>query len=163
MKSCVRARGGCHHSRDVLTSAGSVHVTVPRVNDKCADAETGERQRFSSAILPQCAQDAEDRRGVAHCCTCAGSRPGIFVPTRGQLLNSAKGLSSSTISKLTETWKSEARAFAERDLSSVDYVYLWADGIRLNVRLEESEAVPAGDDWGRPSIANDCRRINAGH
>ena len=33
------------------------------------------------------------------------------------------------ITKLTETWKAEQRAFAARDLSEVDYVYLWADGI----------------------------------
>ena len=41
------------------------------------------------------------------------------------------------ITKLTETWKAEQRAFAARDLSGVDYVYLWADGIHVNIRLEE--------------------------
>ena len=41
------------------------------------------------------------------------------------------------ITKLTETWKAEQRAFAARDLSDVDYVYLWADGIHVNIRLEE--------------------------
>jgi transposase-like protein len=41
------------------------------------------------------------------------------------------------ITKLTETWKIEQRAFAARDLSGVDYVYLWADGIHVNIRLEE--------------------------
>jgi transposase-like protein len=43
------------------------------------------------------------------------------------------------ITKLTEQWKTEQRAFAERDLSGVDYVYLWADGIHVNIRLEEHE------------------------
>jgi transposase-like protein len=38
---------------------------------------------------------------------------------------------------MTETWKTEQRAFAQRDLSDVDYVYLWADGIHVNIRLEE--------------------------
>ena len=41
------------------------------------------------------------------------------------------------ITKLTETWKAEQRSFAARDLSGVDYVYLWADGIHVNIRLEE--------------------------
>ena len=41
------------------------------------------------------------------------------------------------ITRLTETWKAEQRAFADRDLSGVDYVYLWADGIHVNIRLEE--------------------------
>ena len=41
------------------------------------------------------------------------------------------------ITRLTETWRAEQRAFAARDLSGVDYVYLWADGIHVNIRLEE--------------------------
>jgi putative transposase len=41
------------------------------------------------------------------------------------------------ITRLTETWKAEQRAFAARDLSQADYVYLWADGIHVNIRLEE--------------------------
>ena len=45
-------RNGSHEPRDVLTSAGSVPVVAPRVNDSRVDPETGERQRFSSAILP---------------------------------------------------------------------------------------------------------------
>ena len=43
------------------------------------------------------------------------------------------------ITKLTETWKAEAAAFAQRDLSGVDYVYAWADGIHLNIRLDEEK------------------------
>ena len=68
-----------------------------------------------------------------------GLSSGDFVPALGQFLGSTKGLSSSTITKLTETWQAEQTAFAERDLSSVDYVYLWADGIHVNVRLEEAK------------------------
>src|SRR5512135_1669824 len=45
-------RNGCHQSREILTSAGAVEVTVPRVNDKRIDPVTGERQRFTSGILP---------------------------------------------------------------------------------------------------------------
>jgi transposase-like protein len=41
------------------------------------------------------------------------------------------------ITKLTEHWRADQRAFAERDLSEVDYVYLWADAIHVNIRLEE--------------------------
>ncbi len=55
----------------------------------------------------------------------------------GQFLGSSHGLSASAITKLTEVWKAEQRAFAARDLSAVDYVYLWADGIHVNIRLEE--------------------------
>jgi Transposase, Mutator family len=45
-------RNGCHQPREILTSAGAVEVTVPRVNDKRTDPDTGERKRFASAILP---------------------------------------------------------------------------------------------------------------
>ena len=45
-------RNGYHHERDVLTAAGAVTVRAPRVNDRRVDADTGQRQRFSSAILP---------------------------------------------------------------------------------------------------------------
>jgi hypothetical protein len=43
------------------------------------------------------------------------------------------------ITKLTEQWKAEQRTFCERDLSTVDFVYLWADGIHVNIRLEEAK------------------------
>jgi len=45
-------RNGSHQPREILTSAGAIEVTVPRVNDKRIDPQTGDRQRFSSAILP---------------------------------------------------------------------------------------------------------------
>ena len=45
-------RNGYHEPREVLTSAGAVEVTVPRVNDRRVDPDTGERRRFTSAILP---------------------------------------------------------------------------------------------------------------
>ena len=43
------------------------------------------------------------------------------------------------ITRLTEDWKGEARAFMDRDLSGVDYVYVWADGIHVNIRLGEDK------------------------
>jgi transposase-like protein len=132
-------RNGSHRPRDVLTSAGSMRVCAPRVNDKRVDAETGERQRFCSAILPAWARKTPKIGEVLPLLYLHGLSSGDFVPALGQFLGSAKGLSSSTITKLTETWKAEARAFAERDLSGVDFVYLWADGIHVNIRLGEDK------------------------
>jgi transposase-like protein len=60
-----------------------------------------------------------------------------FGPALGQFVGNSAGLSTPVITKLTGTWKAEQRAFAERDLSGVDYIYLWADGIHVNVRLQE--------------------------
>ena len=130
-------RNGCHQSREVLTSAGSVEVTVPRVNDKRTDAATGERCRFASAILPPWARKTPKITEVLPLLYLHGLSSGDFVPALGQFLGSSAGLSGPVITRLTETWRAEQRAFAERDLSGVDYVYLWADGIHVNIRLEE--------------------------
>jgi transposase-like protein len=130
-------RNGCHQSREVLTSAGAVQVTAPRVNDKRADPATGERKRFSSAILPPWARKTPKVTEVLPLLYLHGLSSGDFVPALGQFLGSSAGLSGPVITKLTETWQAEQRAFAARDLSGVDYVYLWADGIHVNIRLEE--------------------------
>jgi transposase-like protein len=130
-------RNGCHQSREVLTSAGAVQVTAPRVNDKRADPVTGERKRFSSAILPPWARKTPKVTEVLPLLYLHGLSSGDFVPALGQFLGSSAGLSGPVITKLTETWQAEQRAFAARDLSGVDYVYLWADGIHVNIRLEE--------------------------
>jgi transposase-like protein len=66
-----------------------------------------------------------------------GLSSGDFVPALGQFLGSSAGLSAAVITRLTEAWKAEQRTFAGRDLSGVDYVYLWADGIHVNIRLKE--------------------------
>jgi hypothetical protein len=59
-------RNGTHQPREVLTSAGAVEVVAPRVNDRRTDPDTGERRRFSSAILPAwCRKTGEDHRGPA--------------------------------------------------------------------------------------------------
>src|SRR6202011_1437076 len=124
-------------SREVLTSAGAVRVTVPRVNDKRADPGSGERMRFSSAILPPWARKTPKVTEVLPLLYLHGLSSGDFVPALGQFLGSSAGLSGPVITKLTETWQAGQRAFAARDLSAVDYVYLRADGIHVNIRLEE--------------------------
>ncbi len=130
-------RNGCHQSREVLTSAGAIEVRAPRVNDKRTDPATGERMRFASAILPPWARKTPKITEVLPLLYLHGLSSGDFVPALGQFLGSSAGLSAAVITRLTEAWQAEQRAFAGRDLSGVDYVYLWADGIHVNIRLEE--------------------------
>ena len=130
-------RNGSHQPREVLTSAGAIEVKAPRVNDRRTDPVTGERQRFSSAILPPWARKTPRVSQVLPLLYLHGLSSGDFVPALGQFLGSSAGLSAPVITRLTEQWKAEQRAFADRDLSGVDYVYLWADGIHVNIRLEE--------------------------
>jgi transposase-like protein len=130
-------RNGYHEPRDVLTSAGAVEVTAPRVNDKRIDPDTGQRRRFASAILPAWARKTPKITEVLPLLYLHGLSSGDFVPALGQFLGSSAGLSASVITKLTEQWQAEQRAFCQHNLSDVDYVYLWADGIHVNIRLEE--------------------------
>jgi len=162
-------RNGTAETRTVLTSAGAVEVTAPRVNDKRTDPGTGQRQRFSSAILPPWARKTPQVSDVLPLLYLHGLSSGDFVPALGQFLGSSAGLSSSVITKLTETWKAEAAAFAQRDLSGVDYVYAWADGIHLNIRLDEeklcllvligsaSTAARSSSPWRRATVSQQSR------
>jgi putative transposase len=137
-------RNGYHHERAVLTAAGAVAVTAPRVNDKRVDPDSGERQRFSSAILPAWARKSPQMTEVLPLLYLHGLSSGDFGAALGQFLGSGAGLSASTITRLTAQWQDEAKAFGQRDLSGTDYVYLWVDylwvdGIHLKVRLEQEK------------------------
>ena len=130
-------RNGHHQLREVLTSAGAVEVTAPRVNDRRTDPDTGERKRFCSAIVPPWARKTPKITEVLPLLYLHGLSTGDFVPALARFLGSSAGLSAAVITRLTEQWQAEQRAFAARDLSAVDYVYLWADGIHVNIRREE--------------------------
>jgi transposase-like protein len=130
-------RTGYHQSREALTSAGAIKVTVPRVNGKRTDPGTGERRRFSSAIVPPWCRKTPKITEVLPLLYLHGLSTGGFVPALGQFPGSSAGLSAAVITRLTQTWQAGQRAFAARDLSAVDYVYCWADGIHVNIRLEE--------------------------
>ena len=132
-------RNGYHGEREVLTAAGAVAVKAPRVNDRRVDPQTGERQRFSSSILPAWARKSPRMTEVLPLLYLHGLSSGDFVPALERFLGSGAGLSASAITRLTGQWSDEAKAFAERDLSEVDYVYLWVDGIHLKVRLEQEK------------------------
>jgi len=132
-------RNGYHREREVLTAAGAVNVTAPRVNDRRVDPDTGERQRFSSAILPAWARKSPQMTEVLPLLYLHGLSTSDFGPALEQFLGSGAGLSASAITRLTAQWQDEAHTFGQRDLSSTDYVYLWVDGIHLKVRLEQQK------------------------
>ncbi|MBF4195674.1 IS256 family transposase [Mycolicibacterium phlei] len=132
-------RNGYHQPREVLTAAGAVEVTAPRVNDRRVDPDTGERQRFSSAILPAWARKSPQMSEVLPLLYLHGLSTSDFGPALEQFLGSGAGLSATTITRLTAQWQDEAKTFAARDLSGSDYVYLWVDGIHLKVRLEQEK------------------------
>ena len=132
-------RNGYHRAREVLTAAGAVEVKAPRVNDRRVDPDSGERQRFSSAILPAWARKSPQMSEVLPLLYLHGLSTSDFTPALEQFLGSGAGLSATTITRLTAQWQDEARTFAARDLSGTDYVYLWVDGIHLKVRLDQEK------------------------
>ena len=97
-------RNGSHQPREVLTSAGAIGVTAPRVNDKRTDPATGERMRFSPAILPPWCRKTPKITEVLPLLYLHGLSTGDFVPALEQFLGSASGLSPATVSPLTAHW-----------------------------------------------------------
>jgi putative transposase len=146
-------RNGHAEPRQVMTAAGAVRVHAPRVNDKRVDSETGQRKRFRSVILPPWCRKSPKVAEVLPLLYLHGLSTGDFVPALESFLGSAAGLSSATINRLTKQWTDDYHAFCQRDLSSVDYVYVWADGVvrhealcdRVEVEdLHRSAVVAAG-------------------
>jgi transposase-like protein len=115
-------RNGYHQPRKVTTAAGTVEVKAPRVNDKRIDEATGERKRFSSAILPPWCRKSPKISEVLPLLYLHGLSSGDFVPALEQFLGSAAGLSPATVTRLTTQWQADHKAFGERDLSATDYV-----------------------------------------
>lgn len=131
-------RNGHAVPRSLVTGAGHIEVRAPRVDDRRVDAETGEKIRFRSAILPPWARKSPKVAEVLPLMYLHGMSSGDFVPALEEFFGSAAGLSASVITRLTTDWQREREQFAHRSLKDVDYVYLFADGIHFNVRLEEA-------------------------
>lgn len=131
-------RNGHAKPRTITTAAGAIEVQAPRVNDRRVDPDSGARQRFVSSILPPWCRKSPKVTEMLPLLYLHGMSTGDFVPALEEFFGSAAGLSASVIARLTRQWQDERRAFMARDLSEVDYVYCWADGIHFRVRLEEA-------------------------
>jgi transposase-like protein len=130
-------RNGHAEPRTITTSAGAVEIEAPRINDKRTDPDSGERLRFRSSIVPPWCRKSPKVAEVLPLMYLHGLSTGDFVPALAEFFGSGAGLSSPVITRLTKQWQDEQRAFMTRDLSTTDFVYVWADGVHFNVRLEE--------------------------
>ena len=130
-------RHGHLPEREIMTGIGPVAVCCPRVRDRGA-ADGGERIRFSSAILPPYARRSKSLEVVIPILYLKGISSGDFEEALAALLGKdAGGLSASTIARLKEAWVDEHARWRDRDLSAKRYVYVWADGIYVQARLED--------------------------
>jgi len=123
-------RNGVAEPRTVTTAAGELEIQAPRVHDR------REGRRFTSAILPPWARRSPKVTEVLPVLYLRGISTKDFEPALAEFFGSEAGLSASTIQRLTREWSEQLAAFQRRDLRQVDYVYLWADGVHFNVRLE---------------------------
>jgi putative transposase len=130
-------RNGHAPARTIAAGVGQVEVVRPRVDDRRVDPATGQRQQFQSMILPRWVRRSPKVAQVLPLLYLHGLSSSDFVPALTELLGSAAGLSASVITRLTTQWQAEREAFQRRDLSEVDYVYCWADGVHFNIRLGE--------------------------
>ncbi len=131
-------RNGRARERKVTVGSGTVPVRAPRVNDKRIDGETGERQRFSSKILPAYARRSPKVTEVLPILYLRGLSTGDFRPALEDLLGEdASGLSPSTISRLCKEWEAHQERFRKRHLGFSRYAYLFIDGVHASVRLGE--------------------------
>jgi len=133
-------RNGRARERRVTVGSGTVAIQAPRVNDKRVDPETGERQRFSSRVLPAYARRSPKVNDVLPVLYLRGLSTGDFRPALEQLLGEdAAGLSPSTISRLCKDWEAEHERFTQRSLRFHRYAYLFCDGVHVSVRLGEDD------------------------
>ncbi len=126
-------RNGYLPAREVLTGVGPVRVRVPRTQDR-----SGAGRCFRSELLPPYLKKTRRVEAVIPWLYLKGISTNDFGEALQALFGeSVKGLSAATIARLKGGWELEYAGWRERDWADEEFVYLWADGIYVNVRGEE--------------------------
>jgi len=132
-------RHGHGPERQVQTGIGPVAVRRPKVRDRGSDETAGERIRFSSAILPKWARRSASLDALLPTLYLRGISTGDFQEALSALLGrQAPNLSPQVVARLKVDWKADLARWQCRDLSARRYVYIWADGIHIQARMEEN-------------------------
>lgn len=130
-------RNGSLPKRHIQTPLGSIEVQQPRVRDR---RPSPQRESFSSSILPPYLRKTKSMEDLIPWLYLKGVSTGDFAEALQALLGpNAKGLSATTITRLKQGWQGEYEAWDRRSLRGKRYVYIWADGVYFNVRLESPE------------------------
>ena len=141
-------RNGNLPKRDILTGVGPVEVTQPRVHDRriagvdAAGRDVDEHgrpvERFRSKILPPYLRKTKSVEELIPWLYLKGISTGDFTESLQALLGpDAPGLSATTVTRLVTTWQKDYEDWSQRSLADKRYVYIWADGVHFNIRLEE--------------------------
>jgi transposase-like protein len=130
-------RHGLGPERAVQTGIGPVAVRRVKLRDRGAGTDGGERIRFTSAILPRWARRTRSLDALLPVLYLRGVSMGDFGEALAALLGKdAPNLSPSVIARLRGEWEADHARWRGRDLSARRYVYVWADGVHLQARME---------------------------
>lgn len=128
-------RNGYSPERSITTPLGPIPVKQPRVRDR---RPAGEQEKFSSKLLPPYLRKAKSVEELIPYLYLKGVSTGDFTDALSAILGpGCPGLSASTVVRLKSGWEEEYDAWSKRSLAEKQYVYVWADGIHINIRLEE--------------------------
>jgi len=134
-------RNGYLPEREIQTGIGLVPVKVPRIRDRQPGNAIG-RIRFNSSILPPYLRKTKSMETLIPWLYLKGISTGDFTEALAALVGKdAPGLSPSTISRLKSVWQQEYEQWLNRDLSHKRYVYIWADGVYCNVRMDDKQCL----------------------
>jgi transposase-like protein len=132
-------RNGRAPLRNIQTGIGPIPVSRPRVDDRRVD-EDGNRLRFESNLLPPYLRRSKNMEELLPWLYLKGISTGDFSDALQALVGAdAPGLSATTIVRLKKCWEDDFAAWSKRSLAGKRYVYMWADGIHCNVRLEDGK------------------------
>ncbi len=134
-----------HHGtgpeRTIQTGIGAIPVARQKVRDRATDLPAEEKIRFTSAILPRWARRTRSLDALLPVLYLRGLSTGDFQEALAALLGrDAPNLSPSVIGRLKEDWQTDYDRWQRRDLSARRYVYIWADGVYLQARMEDDAA-----------------------
>ncbi len=128
-------RNGRLPKRKITTGIGQIEIQQPRVHDR---RDAGTAEKFTSQILPPYLRKTKSIEELIPWLYLKGISTGDFGEALQSLLGrDVPGLSASTITRLKSTWESDYRDWSKRSLKGKQYVYVWADGVHFNIRLEE--------------------------
>jgi putative transposase len=128
-------RNGYLPERKLVTGVGEVSVQQPRVHDRRPEEQ---RERFSSKLLPPYLRKTKSIEELIPYLYLKGISTGDFQEALSALLGpDCPGLSATTIVRLKSVWEEEYKTWSARSLEGQEYVYVWADGIHTNIRLED--------------------------
>src|SRR5262245_1020087 len=127
-------RNGHLPERTIQTGVGEIEVQQPRVYDR---RSPGEREKFTPAVLPPYLRRTRSLEELIPWLYLKGISTGDFAEALGAILGpDAPNLSATTITRRKAAWEQDHEAWAQRSLRGKRYVYVWADGVHFNIRLE---------------------------